>query len=92
MGIVRSTYANYESGKREPDIDTMKVMADYYGVSISWLMGEENKKESENSPSSNQLLYVIRRIKEETGIDVSDDPDIINEVDQYMRYLVSRKK
>lgn len=39
LGIARSTYACYESGKNEPDIYTLVRIADYYKVSLDYLVG-----------------------------------------------------
>jgi transcriptional regulator with XRE-family HTH domain len=38
MGIVRPTYSNYEAGNREPDFDTIKRLADFFSVSIDYLL------------------------------------------------------
>jgi transcriptional regulator with XRE-family HTH domain len=71
MGIVRSTYANYESGKREPDFDTTKLIADFYGVSVDYLLG----RDSTNEDGFNDAETTIRLIKEEAariGLSVED--------------------
>lgn len=39
LGLVRSTYSNYETGKREPDFETAKMMAEFYEVSVDYLLG-----------------------------------------------------
>lgn len=39
LGVARSTYACYESGKNEPDIYTLVRIADYYKVSLDYLVG-----------------------------------------------------
>lgn len=38
-GIPRSTIANYESGRTEPDIENLGTLADFYQVSVDWLIG-----------------------------------------------------
>ena len=38
-GIPRGTLANYETGRTEPDIETLGILADFYNVSIDWLLG-----------------------------------------------------
>lgn len=38
LGIPRGTMAGYES-LREPDVATMRKMADYFGVSVDYLVG-----------------------------------------------------
>ena len=38
-GIPNSTIANYEIGRTQPDIENLGILADFYGVSIDWLVG-----------------------------------------------------
>lgn len=39
IGLSRSALSLYELEKREPDIDTVKKIATYFGVSIDYLLG-----------------------------------------------------
>ena len=39
IGIPYSTLANYEVGRTQPDIETLGLLADFYGVSLDWLIG-----------------------------------------------------
>lgn len=39
IGISRATYAQYEIGRREPDIDTIQRLADFFSVSIDYIIG-----------------------------------------------------
>lgn len=43
-GIPRSTLANYEAGRTEPDIETIGILADFYNVSVDWLFGTNGGK------------------------------------------------
>lgn len=38
-GIKQSTIASYEIGRTQPDIETLGILADFYGVSADWLIG-----------------------------------------------------
>lgn len=42
MGIVRTTYSNYEAGNREPDHETLAKMADFFEVTVDYLLGKTN--------------------------------------------------
>ena len=37
--IGNSTYANYESGNREPSLETLAMLAKLYDVKSDWLIG-----------------------------------------------------
>jgi len=38
-GIAQSQIAKYEKGKLEPNIETLGALADFYNVSVDWLLG-----------------------------------------------------
>lgn len=42
VGLDRSTYSFYETGKTSPSIETMCALAKIYNVSIGYLLGKEN--------------------------------------------------
>ncbi|MDE7389366.1 MAG: helix-turn-helix domain-containing protein [Lachnospiraceae bacterium] len=39
LGISRASLEYYEKGKRTPDINTIELIADYFGISIDYLLG-----------------------------------------------------
>ena len=39
LGITRSSYGMYENGVREPNISTLIKIADYFNVSLDYLLG-----------------------------------------------------
>lgn len=43
-GITDRALNNYEIGLRQPKIDMLCVLADYFGVSIDWLCDREDLK------------------------------------------------
>jgi transcriptional regulator with XRE-family HTH domain len=47
-GINRQTLSNYERGDREPNIDTLKLLASYYEVTIDELLDFNPRKYREN--------------------------------------------
>lgn len=44
LGITRPAYTAYESGNREPDDKTKVKLANYFGVSVDYLVGNSNRK------------------------------------------------
>lgn len=43
MGMSRSAVGMYEKGEREPDIDTLEAIADFFNVDIDYLTGRSDK-------------------------------------------------
>ena len=47
LNISKSTIASYETGRTEPDIETLGTLADFYNLSVDWLLGISKKKDNE---------------------------------------------
>lgn len=41
IGGYQTKYQNWEAGKNEPDMDTIKKLASALGVSLDWLLGKD---------------------------------------------------
>ena len=44
-GIEQALLSKYESGKRIPPTETLITLADYYGVSMDYIMGRTDNPE-----------------------------------------------
>lgn len=42
IGVAESTMSLYENNKRQPDYVTLSKLADYYNVSVDYLLGRVN--------------------------------------------------
>lgn len=45
FGVAQTTVASWEGGKREPGYETTIRLAHFFGVSVDYLLGLEEKKE-----------------------------------------------
>lgn len=43
LGIDQRVYSNYETGKREISLRHLIVLADYYHVTVDYLLGRDTK-------------------------------------------------
>ncbi|MCR5757357.1 MAG: helix-turn-helix domain-containing protein [Selenomonas sp.] len=59
LGVSRSTYANYETGRRAPDIDLLMRLADLYGITLDELTGHASKQ-SPRIQLTNQALRLLK--------------------------------
>lgn len=44
LGVAKTTYSSYEQGKRMPDMEIQKKLANYYDVSLDYLNGLDVKE------------------------------------------------
>lgn len=54
-GLAVSTISQYETGKREPKLATWIKLADYFGVSVGYLQGIEDKYTGVMADSERQV-------------------------------------
>lgn len=81
LKLSRQVYNFYENGKRNPDMQTLIKIADYYGVSIDYLLGRTNVIKPENI-DEDDLLSKINTADSETKASV----------EQFLNYLLYEKE
>lgn len=66
MGVRRATYANYECGRRSPDIEGLIRLAEFYKISLDELIGYRNNDADSLSllPNNIQLLNNFHKLSE----------------------------
>lgn len=95
IGISRARLNNYEQGIREPDIDTLRSIADYYQVSADYLLGITDSP-NENVPSVARKFYYFdkgnRQAVWEQMLNVFNDLDLSpEEKDQLINVPVEKQ-
>ena len=51
MGLAPNTYVRYERGEREPTASVLVQMADFYDVSLDYLVGRSDQRNWPPSPA-----------------------------------------
>jgi transcriptional regulator with XRE-family HTH domain len=46
LNLSQSTIASWENGKRRPDLDLLPIIADFFGVSVDEIYGQEPHKQT----------------------------------------------
>ena len=91
IDVSRSTIAMWETGKSQPDNDALKMIADFFKVSVDYILGREN------APSPLEAPYA-----DNTKLSVSDC-SLVHETEDltdgerekildYVRYIKSQRK
>lgn len=71
VGLAESTISHYETGKRQPDYETLLKLSEFFGVSVDYLLtGEEAKKAP--APTNGNGLIVADMIDDGTMIRVKN--------------------
>lgn len=71
LGMKRSTYSLYESGKREPNIDTLQTISNFFGITLDDLIGINTNKWNEERKKK---LERLQDIASENQIDTKEHP------------------
>lgn len=56
LGVAKTTYSSYEQGKRMPDMEIQKKIAEYYNVSLDFLHGRSRDLNTPDWASTDDLL------------------------------------
>lgn len=62
LGVARSSYAMYEQGNREMDYNSLIKIADYYKVSIDYILGRSEIPFRVESYSDDEIEFISRTL------------------------------
>ena|SRR5690554_6452104 len=99
IGLVRSTYARYETEKTQPDFDTLEKLASFYDVSIDYILGRTDnpKGHAEFDPIAEHNRLLEKYGIEDSGFfDIEKwkqmGPEQLRELESYFQYIVEKTK
>ena len=55
LGLAPSTYHNYETGERDPNSEMLIKLANFYGCSIDYMIGNEVRYRDESTEIADQI-------------------------------------
>lgn len=88
-----STIGMYEQNRRTPDLETLKNISKFFNVSIDFLMGTT---EYRNTPSLNKINNKLKDSGLETiaahfeGEEFTEDD--LEDIENFISYIISKKK
>ena len=72
LDISRSAISMYETGKREPNLETLEIFADFYNVDMNTLTGREELEPSPESDLDEKLVSLLTQLTPEETARVAD--------------------
>ncbi len=84
FGLAESTISQYETGKRQPDNETLVKFAEYFHVTVDYLLGKEQKNEfvAQNDKLYDENLELFRKLPTEKK----------KQALEYLRFLVEHQE
>lgn len=77
LGISRSAVGNYELGSREPDFETLELIADYFNVDMDYLIGK--------SAIERRIPVLDWDNKNPMPIPVLQNPNLSKEAEEFLK-------
>lgn len=75
LGIPKGTYASYEYGKREPNIEMISKISNHFGVTTDYLLANETS-ESQQLAQSKEVVKQLRKSRNLTMREVAEKSGI----------------
>lgn len=96
IGVDRITYHRYEKGLRQPSLENMIKLADYFNVTLDYLLGRTDSPSAEKENKEPVLDESITKAAAHGPDGANNDAiallndrldDILNEVERYKRLI-----
>ena len=85
IGAKKSAISLWESGKRQPDQETLMRLASYISVSVDYLLGHESPDQIEKAPTPDDARAEAKMLLE--GMDDEQYQAAL----QYLKFLQTQK-
>ena len=78
IGLAESTISHYEKSRRQPPNDTVFKLADFFGVTVGYLLGVEDSSpslsEKDNRDIAKDLEALMEKLDSADSLEFNGDP------------------
>lgn len=100
FGVAQSTVGGWEAGKREPNYATTLKLANFFHVSVDYLLGQTDQKDMASTqtptpttgPSSSRETLQAAFWGGEKDLSQEDLDDMWNDVERFAAFLAEKKR
>ena len=100
FGVAQSTVGGWEAGKREPNYATTLKLANFFHVSVDYLLGQTDQKDMASTqtptpttgPSSSRENLQAAFWGGEKDLSQEDLDDMWNDVERFAAFLAEKKR
>lgn len=86
ISIERALVARYENGSRKPPIEKLNMLADYFGVSVDFLLGREEDEQKNSSDPKAAAIEKLSKVASQLS------PEHIELLTQHAQFLQGSQK
>lgn len=94
--LDRSSISKYESGKQIPETPTLEKLADFFDVSIDYLLGKTDIRNYEDNSSLNSINKNLSTNGLKTLAAHFDEEEFtqndLDDIENFIKFIVSKKK
>ena len=94
--LDRSSISKYESGKQIPETPTLEKLADFFDISIDYLLGKTDIRNYEDNSSLNSINENLSTNGLKTLAAHFDEEqftqDDLDDIENFIKFIVSKKK
>ncbi len=83
LGVGKSTISMYEVGKRQPDFETLELIADFFNVDMNFLLGKQILTAKDNKEISSILANTEELLQQE-GLMFDGEPASRESIDSIL--------
>lgn len=90
--VARTSVSNYENGTREPTLSRLQQIANYFDVSVSYLIGDDRIEDGVDEFDKNKLI-LTKYVSKDGFLDVSE-LSVTNRIAlvEYFQYLLMSQR
>ena len=95
FGVAQSTVGNWESGIREPNLDTIQRISEFFNVTVDYLLGADSNQANEDikkSPSLEELLENDKELRVIYNLYSALDNEGKKQADDYLEFLLAKQE
>ena len=97
LGMAQTTLSNYETGRNEPNIETIRIFVSHFSVNLRWLLFGEGPVKDEDTAStcletsakektsSSQMEETITKLERELGLEREERRELAAETRRLYR-------
>ena len=97
LSVSQAALSGYETGKYEPDFDTLQKIADYFSVSVDYVIGRSDSSKPSPSSSAHEDEVTKGQMKAafwggEKDLSQEELDDLWDDVERFAAFLAEKKR